>query len=116
MKQPKPDKFVVMDGIPIYASQSVSIWELARRATTYDGALSGCVTPRFIVAGKHPEVAPSDKFLIVHAKNGVICVQEIRVKDNFDAVICCVEELHTPDLIENGVVRVVRHVVCRYSG
>jgi len=115
MKQPKPDRFVVIDGIPIYSSVSVNMWERTR-VSTYDGALSGCVTPRFIIAGKHSEVAPSNKLLIVHAKNRVICVEEIGVEDHFDAIMRCIEEPHTPDLVQNGVVRVIRHVMRRHSG
>jgi hypothetical protein len=116
MKQPKPDRFVVMDGMPIYSSWSVNMWRRTRRASTYDCALSGCVTPWFVIAGKHPEVAPSDKLLIVHAKNRIICIEEIGVKDDLDAIIRCIEESHAPDLIQNEVVRVIRHVVRRHSG
>jgi hypothetical protein len=90
------------------------MWECARRASTYDGALGGCVTPWFVIAGKHTEVAPSDKLLIVHAKHRIICVEEIGVKDDLDAVMRSVEEPDTPDLIQNRVVRVVCHVVRRH--
>ena len=87
----------------------------ARMASTYDGALGRCVTPRFIIAGKHPEVAPSDKFLIVHTKNRVVRIEKIWMKDYLDAVMRRIEEPHTPDLIKNRVVRIVRHVVRRHS-
>lgn len=116
MKQPKPDRFVVMDGMPIYSSLSVELWDRERMARTYDGALSRCVAPWFIIAGKNAEVTPSDEFLIVHAKNRVVRIEKIWMKNDLDAVICRIEEPHTPDLIENRVVRVIRHIVRRHSG
>jgi hypothetical protein len=115
MKQPKPDRFVVMDGMPIYSS-SVELWDHERIAITYDGALSRCVAPWFIIAGKNAEVTPTDEFLIVHAKNRVVRIEKIWMKNDLDAVICRIEEPHTPDLIENRVVRVIRHVVRRHCG
>lgn len=92
------------------------MWECIRRASTYDGALSGCVTPWFIIAREHPEVAPSDKFLIIHAKHRVVRIEKIRVKDNLDAVVRRVEKPHAPNLIQNGIIRVIGHVVCCHSG
>ncbi len=61
-------------------------------------------------------MASSDKFFIVHAKDRVVRIEKVRMKDDLDAVIRRIEELHTPDLIENRVARVIRHVVCRHSG
>jgi hypothetical protein len=115
MKQPKPDRFVVMDGIPIYSPLSVDTPNRVRMASTYDGALSRRVTPWFIIAGKHPKVAPSDEFLIVHAKNRVVRIEKIWMKDDLDAIMRCIEEPHTPDLIKDRVVRVIRHVVRRHG-
>jgi len=60
-------------------------------------------------------VAPSDKFLIVHAKNWVVRIEEIWMKDDLDAVMRRIEEPHTPDLIKNRIVRVICHVVRRHS-
>lgn len=105
-----------MDGMPIYSSLSVELWDRERMARTYDGALSGCVAPWFVIAGKNAEVTPSDEFLIVHAKNRVVRIEKIWMKNDLDAVIGRVEEPHTPDLSENRVVRVIRHVVRRHSG
>jgi hypothetical protein len=105
-----------MDGMPIYSSLSVKLWDRERMARTYDGALSGCVAPWLIIAGKNAEVAPSNEFLIVHAKNRVVRIEKIWMKNDLDAVICRIEESHAPDLIENRVVRVIRHVVRRHSG
>ena len=116
MKHPKPERFVVMDGMPIYSSLSVELWDRERMARTYDGALSRCVAPWFIIAGKNAEVTPSDEFFIVHAKNRVVRIEKIWMKNDLDAVICRIEEPHTPDLIEDRVVRVIRHVVRRHSG
>ena len=65
---------------------------------------------------ENAEVTPSDEFLIVHAKNRVIRIEKIWMKNDLDSVICRIEEPYTPDLIENRVVRVIRHVVCCHSG
>jgi hypothetical protein len=105
-----------MDGMPIYSSLSVELWDRERMARTYDGALSRCVAPWFIIAGKNSEVTPSDEFLVVHAKNRVVRIEKVWMKNDLDAVICRIEEPHTPYLIENRVVRVIRHVVRCHSG
>ncbi len=34
------------------------------------------------------------------------------MEDDFDAVGGVIEELHTPDLVEDGVFAVIEHVVC----
>jgi hypothetical protein len=116
MKQPKPDRFVVMDGMPIYSSLSVELWGRERMARTYDSALSRCVAPWFIIARENAEVTPSDEFLIVHAKNRIVRIKKIWMKNDLDTVICRIKEPHTPDLIKNRVVRVIRHVVRRHGG
>src|SRR5258707_3507549 len=116
MKQPKPDRFVVMDGMPIYSSSSVDLSDRDRTASTYDGTFRRCVAPWFIIAGENAEVTPSDKFFIIHAKNRVIRIEKVGMKDDLDSVIRGIEEPHTPDLSENRVVRVIGHVVRRHSG
>ena len=60
-------------------------------ASTYDGALGRCVTPWFVIAGKHPEVAPADELLVVHTKDWVIRVEEIWMKDDLDPIMRSVE-------------------------
>ena len=112
MKQPKPDRLVVIEGIPIYSQLSVETREARKRATTYYSALGRRIAPWFVIAGKHPEMAPSNKLFIVHTKYRVICIQKIRVKDNLYAVMRRVEEFHTSYLIQNGIVWVICHVVC----
>ena len=59
--------------------------------STYDGALSRRVTPWFVITGKHPEVAPTDKLLIVHTKDRVIRIEEVWMKDDFDPIMSGVE-------------------------
>ena len=58
-------------------------------------------------------MAPSNELLIVQSENGVVRVQEVRVEDDFDAVARGVEQLHSPDLVQDRVVAVVCHVVRR---
>lgn len=58
-------------------------------------------------------MATTDELLVVQAEDGVVRVQEVRVEDDFDTVGSVVEELHAPDLVQNRVVVVVCHIVCR---
>jgi hypothetical protein len=105
-----------MDGMPIYSSLLVGLWDREIMARTYDRAFSRCVAPWFIIAGENAEVTPSDELLIVHAKNRVVRIEKIWMKNDLDAIICRIEELHTPDLSENRVARVICHVVRRHGG
>ena len=59
-------------------------------------------------------MASTHELLVVHAQDRVVAVQEVGVEHNLDAVLRVVEELHTTDLVEDRVVRVVRHVVRRH--
>jgi hypothetical protein len=54
-----------------------------------------------------------DELLVVQPKNRVVGVQELGVEDDLDAVLTPVEQLHPPDLVQDGVVRIVGHVVRR---
>ena len=58
-------------------------------------------------------MAAAHEFLVVHAKNGVITVDEVRVEHHLDTIVCVVEELDASDLGQDGVVVVVCHVVRR---
>ena len=58
-------------------------------------------------------MATPHKLLIVHTQDGVVAVQEVRVEDDLDAVTRVVEERQAPDLGQNRVVVIVRHVVRR---
>lgn len=60
-------------------------------------------------------MAPSHKLLIVQSQDRVIGVQELRVEDDFYAVVLVVEELDAPELVQDRVVGVVGHVV-RHDG
>jgi hypothetical protein len=54
-----------------------------------------------------------DELLVIQPKNRVVGVQKLRVEDDLDAVLTPVEELAPPNLVQDGVVRVVGHVVSR---
>ena len=86
------------------------------RIDTYNRALGGSITPRLVVTGEDAKVASTHEFLVVHAQNGVVAVQEVGVEHNFDTIIRVIEELHAADLVQNGVVMVIRHVVRRDGG
>ena len=59
-------------------------------------------------------MASSHELLVVHAQDRVVAVQEVGVKHDLHAVLRVVEELHATDLVQDRVVRVVRHVVRRH--
>ena len=80
---------------------------------TYNCTLRRCVTPWLVVTREDSQVAAADELLVVHAQDRVVAVEEVGVEDDLDAVVRVVEELHAPDLGQNRVVVVVRHVVRR---
>ena len=58
-------------------------------------------------------MATADELLVIEPENGVVGVEEIRMKDNFDAISRRIEQLNASDLVENGVIRIVCHVMGR---
>lgn len=56
-------------------------------------------------------MASSHELLVIESKNGIVAIQEIGVEDDFDTVVTVVEQFDTTDLVENGVVSVISHVV-----
>lgn len=56
-------------------------------------------------------MAAAHELLVVHTENGVIAVQEVRVENDFDAIMGMVEELNAPNLVQDRVVGVVSHIV-----
>lgn len=56
-------------------------------------------------------MATSNEFFIVHSKDRIVLVQEFRVEDDLYSVRFAVEELDASNLIQDRVVRVVRHVM-----
>jgi hypothetical protein len=117
MKHPKPERLVVIEGTPIYIEDGmISATDVIKQADTYNCALSGGVSPRLIVAGEHPKVASTNELLIVEPEDRVVTVQKVRVEDNLDAIVVMVEQFDTPNLVQNRVVGIVRHVVCDHRG
>lgn len=58
-------------------------------------------------------MTPPHKLLVVEAQDRVVGVEELGVEDDLDAIRRPVEELYSADLVQDGVVRVVGHVVRR---
>lgn len=52
------------------------------------------------------------KFFVIQRQNRVITVQKVGVEDNLDTIMGIVEQLDTPDLVENRIISVIGHVVC----
>ncbi|KAL8419057.1 hypothetical protein RB594_002311 [Gaeumannomyces avenae] len=78
---------------------------------THDGALGRRVSPRLIVGRKDAQMRAAHKVVVVQRQHRVGRVQELRVEDDLDTVRGVVEQLHASDLVQNGVVVVVHHVV-----
>ena len=60
-------------------------------------------------------MAATDELLVVHTKDWVVTVQEIGMEHHLDAVRRVVEQLNAADLVQDRVIVVVGHVVCRYG-
>jgi hypothetical protein len=56
-------------------------------------------------------MATSNEVVVIEGKDGVCGVEELRVEDNLDAIGGVVEKLHTADLVQNGVLVIVEHVM-----
>lgn len=78
---------------------------------THDGAFSRSVSPWLVVGWEDAQVATTDELFVVQTQDWVVGVQELRMEDDFNTVAGAVEELNTTDLVENGIVAVVLHVV-----
>jgi hypothetical protein len=55
-----------------------------------------------------------DKFLVIQAQYWIIRVQKIGMEYNLHAVRIAVEKFYASDLVQNGVRRVVSHVMGSY--
>ena len=56
-------------------------------------------------------MAATDELLVVHTKDWVVAVQEVGMEHHLDAVRRVVEQLNATDLVQDGVIVVVGHVV-----
>ena len=57
----------------------------------------------------------TDELLVVHTKDWVVAVQEVGMEHHLDAVRRVVEQLNATDLVQDRVIVVVGHVVCRHG-
>jgi len=60
-------------------------------------------------------MTPSDKFLIVQPQNRIIAIQKVWMEYNLHSIMARIEQLYTPDLVEDWVARVIDHVVRGYG-
>ena len=56
-------------------------------------------------------MAASDEIIVIHRQNWVGRVEEFRMEDNLDTVGRVVEELHSANLVKDGVFMIIDHVV-----
>lgn len=67
--------------------QSQCTWEVGGdRWNAHNSAFSRCVTPRLIVWREYTQVASTDKFLIVHAKERIGDWQEFRMENDLKMI------------------------------
>lgn len=57
-------------------------------------------------------MAAPHELLVVQTKDRIIRVQKVGVENNLDPIVACIKELDSSDLVEDGVVGIVRHVMC----
>ena len=84
-------------------------------AKTYHSTLSRSIAPWFVVAWENTEMAPTNKLFIIKAQNRVVAIQEIGMEDDLDTIVTMVEEFDPTNLVEDGVVSVIGHIV-RHDG
>jgi hypothetical protein len=109
MKQPKPDKFVVMLGIPITV-HSAGVYPNGS-STSNKHSFATLQSPSLTVRREDTQVTTSDKLLVIKTQDRVIRVEELWVEDDLDPIGGSVEQLDPSDLIQDWVVGVVGHVV-----
>ena len=92
MKHPKPERFVVIEGIPIYTrafrvrDQMDDITQQGHAKYTHHCALRRGVAPWLVVRREDTQMAATDELLVVHTKDRVVAVQEIGMEHYLDAV------------------------------
>ena len=52
-----------------------------------------------------------NEFLVVHSKDWVVRVKEVWVEHDLHGVRLRIKELNATDLVQNGVVRIIGHIV-----
>ena len=122
MKPPNPERLVVIDGTPITVHSAGVSARRDRELVSYevfarvrDLRFEKLTTPRLVVTREDTQVASSDELFVVETEDRVVRVQELGVEDDLDAVRVSVEELNAANLVQDGVVRVIGHVV-RHDG
>lgn len=114
MKDPKPERLVVIEGMPIYANPLAASSCHLVELFAYHSTFGGGVTPRLVVAREHAHMATADELLVIETQDRVVAVKEIGVEDDLHAVAGAVEELDATELVQHWVGAIVEHVVCDY--
>ena len=60
-------------------------------------------------------MAATDELLVVHTEDRVVAIQEVGMEHHLDAVRRVVEQLNATDLVQDRVIVVVGHIVCRHG-
>jgi hypothetical protein len=109
MKDPKPERLVVIDGTPIFQrSQPRAQLDSYH---TYHSALGRSVAPWLIVTRENTHMTTPHKFLIVQTKDWVVRIQEVRMENDFHTIVMLIVKLHPPYLAQDRVIRVIHHVM-----
>ena len=52
-----------------------------------------------------------NEFLVIKTQNWVVGIQEFRMENNLDPISRPVEEFNSSDLVQNGIIGVIGHIV-----
>jgi hypothetical protein len=63
------------------------------------------------VRRENTHMTSPDKLLVIQSEDRVVCIQEFRMEDNLDPITRPVEQLDPSNLVEDGIVGIVGHVV-----
>ncbi len=85
-------------------------------SSTYHRAFSWGVTPWLIITREDTHVASTNEFFIIKTKNRIVTIQKVGVEDNLHAVVTMIEKFYSAYLVENGIIRIVGHVVSNDGG
>lgn len=53
----------------------------------------------------------TDEFIVIHGQHGIRRVQEFGMEDDLNTVRRMIEELHTTNLVQDGILVIVHHVM-----
>jgi hypothetical protein len=68
------------------------------------------------VRRENTHMTTPNKLLVIQTKDRIIRIQEFRMENDFNPISRSVEEFNSSDLVQDGIIGVVGHVVCGNGG